>query len=246
MKKENNNRSKIVHLYIIILVVFIICAIAAIIMLKYQVEGEKNPPFSLTDFMLVSSAEGKEVSLEGEEKWKFSLNQTNDIYMVIKKNENYNKSEIIKKISIENIQITKNPQIGNLKIYRPAEEGLYKQEDVYVVEDSLEYKGAKESNIKNMEIANQGGVILFRIENEEIANYASNDEEIIHDGTLLGRANITMEQIEAEMSFDIIVETGKGIKYKTTMTQKIPAPNLIEEGKGTLEEDLSNLVFKRI
>lgn len=245
MKKEKTNHSKAIHISILILVIFIICAVAAIIMLKYQVEGEKNPPFSITDFMLVSSAEGE--SINGESKWNFSLNQYNDIYIVIKKNENYKKKEIIKTISIENMQIIQRPKLGKITFYRPAAEGLYKMEEEYTIKEKIEYKGGKESNIKDLQIANQGGVLLFRVANQGIMDYSSEEDEVIHDGTLLTKAGIGIEEINAEISLDMIIETGSGVKYKATIVQKIPVGNLLEEGKGSIEKtDLTDVIFKRI
>ena len=49
---------------------------------------------------------------------------------------------------------------------------------------NIEYKGTLESNLKNLEIANQGGIVVFRYANDKVAEYTSNDEVINHNELL--------------------------------------------------------------
>ena len=245
-KKEKDKKSKIIHLCILIGIVVIVIAAVGIVMLKYQVEGETKLPFQINKIIMVSTAEGFERN-QDESKWNFNIDQNNDIYISIDKNEQYKKNEVIKKITLENFQTTKTPEIGTLTLYKP-EEGKFKNNENSVFQGQLVYTGSKQTNLQNLEIANQGGVVLFRSANSNIGEYKSNEEEEIkHDGTLLTKTGVTLEKVQYSQSFDIIIQTGSGISYKATITVDFPIGNLIEEGKSTTEKtNLEDIVFKRI
>lgn len=246
---DNFNRLKNNTLFnkiIIIIILFIIILIAGFFMLRYQVEGEKNPPFILSKIIVVSSAEGKDIETT-DAKWNFNLIQNNDFYINIKKNEDYKRSETIKSIKIENIEADKKQSIGNIKNYKPAQEGLFNNKEEYVIANNIEYTGSTSSNINNLEIGNQGGTIIFRSSNMDIVTYSTNDDEVKHDGTLLAKAGITAEQINYSIKFDIIIETNRGIKYKGTVNMELPEGNILTDGRGSLEKtDLDDVIFKRI
>lgn len=243
-KKQKSN--KILHISICAFIVVLIAAIVILIMFKYEVEGEKNLPFNLSKMIVISTAEG--VSKEqSENRWDYDIHQNNDIYISLIKNENYKENEIIKKVTLENFAYKTSPQKGNISIYKPASEGLYKYEEQYLITDKIEYIGGKQTNVNNLEIANQGGVILLRFSNNNLAEYKSNDDmEIQNDGTLLAKTGITNEEIKYTVSFDIIIETGKNIKYKANMSIDLPVGNMLEEGTSNLEKtDFSDIIFKR-
>lgn len=240
--------NKVFHTVTVIGMVFILLLISAFIMLRYQVEGEddKNLPFILSKIIVISSAEG--INTDGTDtKWDLNLIQNNDIYISIDKNEEYKKSEVIKNISIQNITIDKLPAIGNINNYRPATEGLFKNQEQYLITDELKYVGSLETNIGELQIGNQGGTILFRSSNTNIGNYKSNDEEIIHNGMLLAKAGITKEQIDYSIKFDLIIEVGSGIKYKATVNINLPEGDILEQGITSIEKtNFEDVIFKRI
>ena len=66
---------------IILLIIFVV----ALISLKYNVEGEGNPPFTLSKISIISDVEGTDAEDE-QNKWNLAVNQNNDIYLYIKKN----------------------------------------------------------------------------------------------------------------------------------------------------------------
>lgn len=159
----------VIHFIIIVTVLILIITIICLLMLKYAVEGENNMPFELSQLIVVSTAEG--IDQEGEEHtWNFNLVQNNDLYLYIEKNKNYKESEIIKKVTINNIKIENGPTVGKIAIYRPskAEDKVYEYNEEYLVKDEIIYNGAEATNAKNLEIANQGGKILLRFCNNEI------------------------------------------------------------------------------
>lgn len=90
----------------ILVVIFII---VGAIMIKYEVEGDKNMPFNLSKIVIVSTAEG--VEADGKNKWNFNIYQNNDLYFYIDRNNGYlGDNTYIEKVRIENIQITKAPE----------------------------------------------------------------------------------------------------------------------------------------
>ena len=82
--------------YIVIIVLII--AIIALLILKYEVEGEKNMPFKLSSIIVVSNAEGYQEKQNKDYAWDVEIYQSNDIYLNIEKNKNYKETEAIDSI----------------------------------------------------------------------------------------------------------------------------------------------------
>lgn len=216
-------------------------------MFKYEVEGDKNMPFNLSKIVIVSTAEG--VETKGKSKWNFNVYQNNDLYLYIDKNNEYlGDNTYIEKVRIENIQITKAPEVGEIKAYMPnsTDGRLYSYEDTYIIEEKLEYKGAVKSNSKTLEIGNQGGNALIRFTNTNLGEYSSDkDKQIIHDGTLLNKLKLKQENISFTVSFDIVIEV-QNHQYRANINLDLPYGNIIEEGTSSFEKiDMSDVIFKR-
>lgn len=244
IKTTQSTSNKVLHISIIIIFLIIICGFAGTVVFKYQVEGETNAVFDISKIYVVSTAEA--ISKENlTAKWDCNINQNNDLYITIEKNQK--KNDIIKAVTINNIQIMKQPKIGSVSIYKPAETGLFKCESKYKIENELVYSGSIKANINNLEISNQGGTIIIRFCNENAGEYISNDEEqIIQDGTLLKKTNTTLDQLNSSIQFDILIETEKGGNYKATTNIDLPVGNIIEEGTSTKEINTDEIVLKRM
>ena len=181
-----------------------------------------------------------------DSKWNLKLMQNNDVYIDIIKNKNYGKEEIIDKVIIDNFNIEDEPRKGEIQIYRPDSESLsFTNKEEYKVENEIQYKGAEKSDLNNLEIANQGGLIILRFVNENLGNYKTDEEEIIHDGTLLNKIGLTNEDIQFKVSFDISIELNSGKKYKANVNIEMPIGNLIGEGTTNKQINGSEIVFKR-
>ena len=102
-------------------------------------------------------------------------------------------------------------------------------------------------DIKNLKIANQGSTILFRHTNINLGTYQSNDDEQIeHSGKILDKANIKVEDINNEVSFDLTIVTNAHT-YKANISINLNLENLIKDGVVSFEKiDCSDIVFKRI
>lgn len=247
MKISELKGKKIVHICVILGIIVLILIIAGIIMLRYQVEGETNLPFELSKMIVVSTAESNEIEEAADTKWNFSVNQYNDIYLEIQKNDQYTKNTNIKNITFENFVIEKNSGAENIKLYRANSEGKVVEDEAHLVGSSLTYKGEKETNLDELKISNQGSIILLRSVNQNVCEVRSNDEEIIHDGTLLAKGNTNSEDLNYKLSFDIIIETSRNIKYKGTITIDLPTGDVQTQGKTQLEKtDFSDVIFKRM
>ena len=87
--------------------------IVALIMIRYEKEGEKVLPFSISKIFLVSTVDGKVVD-DPTNIWNIGVTQVNDIYMYIDKTMDTEIS--LKEIKLYNFILNKEPQKGKLKI----------------------------------------------------------------------------------------------------------------------------------
>lgn len=243
----NRINRKIIHVILIIVVIFVILFVSGIFILRYQVEGESNMPFTITKISIIQTVEGIENN-DTENKWNFNVNENNDIYIYLEKNSNYNKTEIIESVTINNISIKKENEIGTSKIYKPVTDE--KRMFINTTENEtteITYTGALESNIKQQEISNQGGKIAFRYAIDNISQYISQNAEEINHSQLLKLTNVQKEDIQSEISFELTIKLKSGKVYKTDISVEIPGEDVIEEGtKGIEITDLQNIIFKRL
>lgn len=168
MEYSNKKVKKIIYFFILIFIIFLIATIISLLILKYEVEGENNMPFELSQIIVVSTAEG--ISRESEDELNFNIVQNNDIYIHIGKNKGYRETEVIKNIIIDNFVFNTVPKKGETKIYRPSNnnEKAFEYNEAYIVKDSLIFKGEENTDLRNLKIANQGGVVAFRYSNQDL------------------------------------------------------------------------------
>lgn len=226
----------------------ILFTIVIFIMLKYDVEGEKELPFSISKILIISTVDGK-MNEDTENIWNIGITQVNDLYMYIDKTIE-DDEQTIKEIKIENFVINKAPSKGSLKVLRPTGEiaNLYTHSHQDYLKDKIVYTGGIIDDLKSLEISNNGGILGFRVAVEELGNYISNEEEeITYDGKLLSNLGITISEITFDLSFDIIITTSENINFKGTINLNMPINTVIDEGTSSQEiTDFSNVVFKRI
>lgn len=240
---------KIIRIFVIIFITVLIATVIALLILKYNVEGEESVPFELSKIMVISTAEGIDTLQENaENKWNLKLVQNNDIYLDISKNKNYEETEIIDKIIIDNFEVKEAPNKGQVKLYKPTARNdmAYENIEENEVKEALEYTGKENSNTKNLEIANQGGLVLFRCSIEDLGEYVSNANEIKHDGTILKAQNIDYKDIQCKVNFDLSIELKSETTYTASITIDLPAGNIMEEGTSHYQRiDFRDLIFRR-
>lgn len=246
-KIRNLKNKKSFHIAMIIIIIAIILFVVGIIVLKYNVEGETNMPFMLQKISIISSSEGidKESS---DSKWAFDVYQSNDIYLYIDKNADFKETQAIRSILIDNIQIETANNRESIRIYKPdgeAEKLIFKNKEENIVE-KLEYIGDLESNLKELKVSNQGGLIAFRCSNNNLAEYKSDDEEINHH-ELLKKSGSTVDNLKFEILFDLTIKLEDGKEYKSTINLDLPTGNVVDEGTTSTEiTNNKDFIFKRV
>lgn len=238
---------KLFQICIIIVAVTAVLFGIGMIVLRYQVEGESNLPFEITKLSIISSVDGKD-NKDDTNKWNITVNQNNDIYIYIDKNENYNKTEIIDSIIIDNINIIKKSEKGEIHSYKPTEKGnnIFENIEENRIEKII-YEGDMESNIKKLKISNQGGLVTFRIANDNVSTFISNDAEQIDYSKLLQETKTTYEDIEVTAKLDLTIKLTSGKSFKTNISLELPIENIVEEGTSSKEiTEKNNFVFKRV
>lgn len=248
-KYMSQKTRNVMHVVILITVIIAIVFGVVMIMVRYEEKGETNMPFQLKELSVISKADGIRKD-NPENKWDIDVMQNNDVYLQIEKNTNYNGEEAIDNIELSNIQILQTPQVGEIKIFRPsaAEGNLYTEDQENLITDHIKYQGTKQTNLKTLELTNQGGIISFRIGIRNLGNYVSNeDTEVRYDGTLLDKMKITNEQLKTKISFDIIISTKSEKQYKGTIPLEIPVGDIVKEGVSNMQKtDFSDIIFKRL
>ena len=128
-----------------------------------------------------------------------------------KKNEKLDSE--VQKIRIENLKIKRNKEIGQTKLFIPTSNDIktnFKNSTEDYSKKGIEYTVNNVDNMEKQEISQNGGMIAFRISNQDLAEYISNEEaDLQYDGTLLQKAGITEQDIKITASMDIIIEISK-------------------------------------
>ena len=236
------------HIIMVAFIIFAILFVVGVISLKYNVEGEGNLPFYISKISIISNVEGSD-SEDATNKWNLQVNQNNDIYIYIKKNEEYKDTEIIESVRLDNFNIQQNSKVGEIKLLKPdsnIESVIFKN----IAEnetDKIEYIGSMDSSIKEMKISNQGGLVVFRYAINNIGNYISNDDEQINHSELLKKLNVNNEDLKFKVSFDIYFNLKERKIYKSNIELELPVNDVVNQGTQSMEyTDLNDIVFKRI
>ena len=255
------SRKQKIKFSVIISIIAIIIFVALFMVVRYQVEGEKNMPFNLGKIIVISSAstspviDEQENNIEGKGNsetenylWKEKVIQTNDVYIYLDKNVNFKEDEVIKNVRIENIKVLKNVNIGKIQVYMPnsLDDDLYKYTNDFLVNSTLTYKGALLDNKKTLEIGNQGGCVCLSFANVDLGVYKSNEDEVIEQGAyILEKMNVADEDLKFKVSFDLIIEVSDK-SYKGTITLDMPAGDVVGKKESHMMiTDFENVVFKR-
>ena len=247
MEKQRFSK-KIINICIISIIIIVIAFVALMFILHYDVKGETNMPFQVSKISIISSTDGKD-NPESEYKWNINCVQNNDIFIYFEKNENYNKQTSIKSIKLDNFYVAEKPNIGEIKFYRPIkkENVLFENKEENEITE-LEFVGGNSSDVGNLQISNQGGIIKFRCANNNIGTYLSNDDEQINYNELLKKLNINEEDLKGRITFDITITLHSGKIFKAESVS-IELPNKDIVNNGTVGEEnvyLKEIVFKRI
>lgn len=79
-KIKQITNTKQFHMCMVLVIIVAIIFVAGVISLRYNVEGEGTPPFTISKVSIISSVDGTDV--EGsEEKWNLKVNQIMYIFV---------------------------------------------------------------------------------------------------------------------------------------------------------------------
>ena len=229
---------KALHISIIILILVAIGFTAMMLILRYDEKGEENMPFDISKISIISSINGQDIE-DKNNLWN------NDIYIYIEKNKNYNKTETIEKIILNNFKINSNPKKGQLSIYKPSnnEKELFENTEQFK-SDEIVFTGEQLTKIKELKISNQGGIVAFRLANQNLGSYVSNDKEIDYKD-LLKKINVLEQDIKVNISFDVTIVLSEDKQFKSTIELDLPIEGIVETGKSSKEIKGKDFVFKR-
>lgn len=248
----NEKRKKIIKLSISIGIIILIIAVALFMVIRYQVEGEKNMPYNINKIIIISSAltteENQEEANVENYIWNEKIIQNNDVYIYLKKNDKNKEDVKINSVKIENIQILKKSNIGKIQIYMPnSKDGvLYNYINEFLVGNSLTYTGGSIDNTKTLEINKNGGAICLSFANVDLGRFQSNEDELIEQGaSILQKMGISDEDLKFKISFDIIIDVGNKA-YKGTIVLDMPVDGMVGKKESHIEiTDFSKVIFKR-
>lgn len=246
---DKKGKRKVIKKYIFISFLSLAIIVSILLTIKYNVEGEKGMPYELTKISIRSTLDATDN--QSENLWDINLSQNNDVVVFISKTDHAKNDEKIKSVKITNKYAEVTPKKGKVKMYLPTSNEVnkaYINHSQDCISLDIEYVGNVFNNYESREIAEDGGLLAFRISNEDIANYISNeDTEIAYNKSLLEKAGVSEDEISFKFTFDIIIETSKGIKYKGTVKLDMPVESF--ENSGIINKELtdfSDVIFKRI
>lgn len=240
-------KNKIVKIILTIAITISILFAVMMYLLTYHEEGETNIPFKISKIVIVSSTDGVPNNTS-QEQWAIDVNQNNDMYIYIDKNKNYGKTELIENVKISNFNIEKQTEKGEIKIYKTAteESKMFTNSQEFEIKQ-LTYEGDLESNIKQSKISNQGGLIVFRCANNKVSQYLSTAATEVNYNQLLQMTNVSQEDLNLNISFDLEIKVVNKKTYRTTVSLKLPVEDVITKGTTNQEiTDLEDIVFKII
>lgn len=243
---EKDKIVRAVKILLVIIFFITIFYIVEYIMKQYEIKGETNMPFEIKKIITISTAKGIDKNSQTS-TWAFNIVQINDIYINIGKNEKYMKNDAIQEVILDNFKIIEEPRTGTVNFFR-NDTGIYTYEQGEIIETETKFDTENEILNETMNLNTQGGTICFRIANNNIADFISNDgEELIHDGTIIKRINISEEEITFKVSFDILLKLSSQKSFKATIELNLPNEGITTQGIVSKEiTKFDNVIFKRI
>ena len=157
--------------------------------------------------------------------------EENNVEIDAEKSKEKNTAEnTLKNVKITNIKFTKKPELGTGNLYYKNVNDFAKSEinENNKIENELQFEttSASETDLSKPVLYNNcANPITLSYVNQNIkTDYTMTDTQnpITYNGKLLGRCGITIEKIQASISFDIEIENNKNQKFRTTIYFDIP------------------------
>ena len=139
----------------------------------------------------------------------------------------------LKEVSIQNIQFNIKPNLGEPNLYFKSIHQFSKSEliDENKIQDHLDFSISSEdsANLDTPTLYNNlaNPITLTYINSNIKTDYTITDTSvpITYDGSLLKRCNVSLENIQARVSFDIYITNNLDQKFKSSVYLDIPLKN---------------------
>lgn len=246
----------IITILLLLIVLFLIYVVSKKYILKNEFEksilpfAEKNQTtiFEIKKLMLFSSSDAKNKNISTSNYTIENLYQYTDIALFISNDsEEKNLENTLKKVSIENINYTKKPLLGEPNLYFKSINNFSKSDitNENIITDKLEFNitSEDESNLDTPTLYNNlaNPITLSYINYNVKSDYTLTDTSapITYDGSLLKKCNILLNDISCSMSFDILITNNLDENFKCTVFVDIP----LEDSNKTIYD--GNLLLKK-
>ena len=242
---DKKQKYKVLKKYAFIAFLLIAICVSILLMVKYNVEGEKNLPFVLKEIAIRSTIYAQ--SKNNENILESSVEQDNDIFITFDDNEKIDRK--VERIKIQNIRIDKTRDIGTLKILKPTSNeklNYFQNSSEDYTGKVLEYTANTVDNPEKQEFCQDGGTITFRISNQDLGTYILTEEGVQYNENLLEQLGTSSEEIKLKVAFDIILEVSQNERYKGTVKLQLPPQNFAKNGIVTQSiTNFEDVIFKR-
>ena len=262
--KIKKNILTIITISLVVLVIFLSFFIFRELFFRKNCEksflefADKNqsPVFSITNITLFSSADAQNKTNTANSFTLQNLYQYTDIALFIKNfSDEKNLENTLKKVSIDNIKISKSTNCGNANLYFKSINNFAKSELVSdnIINNSFEFNISSDDNADlNTPILynNLANPLTFSYINQNIkSDYTITDisSPITYDGSLLKKCNINLEDLACSISFDVNITNNLDQCFKTNVFFNIPLSSdaqSIYDGN-IIQKNTTNYVFYR-
>lgn len=222
-------------------------------------EKNQNIIFSIDKCTFFSSVDTKNKASSISNFTIENLYQYTDMAFFINNHSNdSNMENTLKSLNISNIHFSTMPKIGEPSLYYKNLNNFSKSEiiDSNIIENELNFEVSSENELdfETPSIYNNcaSPIVISYVNSNIKTDYTFTDTStpITYDGSLLKRLNISLESLEAVLSFDIYITNNLDQKFKTTIYKKIPlqnsdGTNTLYDGKYTEKTEEVNYIFYR-
>lgn len=220
---------------IAIIIIAIVSVIVTVLVANVLLDttGKVNQGnYRISDVIVRSSADVKEVQDENVELTKlsdmiFDITQTNQISILIDPNVKANN------IRIENLMVSDPILRGKMEIYQNEDKKYDITPELKSIELDLEQENEK--YVLNLYINNKDVLTGQRV--------AENVETIQYDATMFKTLGIDISSLKFNISFDLLITDEAGNTVKTTIALNMPTEETVEKGMSILKQDTSDYIF---
>ena len=216
----------------------------------------ENPVFSINNVVFFSSCDAKNKTSSSSHFTIENLYQYTDIALFINSSSSEkNLENTLKKVSINNIQFTTLPIIGEPKLYFKSINQFANStiEENNIIQDSLDFSITSEDSadlstpILYNNLANP--ITLSYINQNIKTDYTLTDTSspITYDGSLLKKCGILLDSLTCKVSFDVYITNNLEQEFKTTVFLSIPLENdsqSIYEGNIKKTENINSIFYR--